>query len=464
MTSSHPRFPDLPTELPPNLQFVLRLSPSAMTLGLGNIRALLARLGSPEKRFRTVVVAGTNGKGSVTAMTASLLSANGTCTGRYTSPHVFSVTERIAVDDEPVALDEMEDAAARVAPLHGHIGFSYFEALTAIAFLIFVERGVEIAVLETGLGGRFDATNVTDPLVTVLTNIALDHRRILGATEEEILREKLGIVRSGVPFLIGGFRPALREIISEKAARERVPLIGLEELGKVTPVAAGRVHIVTPSGDYGEMALPFAGTHQHVNALLAVGAAERVAGRIEAVARGIAAAYLPGRFERFERAGKTFIIDVAHNDAALCAVADELAAGSPRAHNAVVLGLMKRKELEKAPRRLLGAAARLYFVAPDLPDGPEDAAFTPQELYARYFHALFSPLRPSPTAAPADQSSLTEMHGDAILWNRMGVEDQWMRLLGTLSQPDHPCRNILITGSHHVVEQFGRRLLGRAGC
>ena len=450
MTSSRRRFPDLPTELPPHLKFVLGLSPSAMTLGLGNIRSLLDRLDHPEENFRTVVVAGTNGKCSVTAMTASLLHAQGMRVGRYISPHVFSVNERIAVDGQPVPLEEMENAAAEIAPFHAEIGFSYFEALTAIAFLVFVRRGVEVAVLETGLGGRFDATNVTRPLVTVLTSIALDHRRILGDTEEEILREKLGIVRGDVPLLAGEFTPELREIIEEKASREGAPFVALEDLGTITAIEGTRARISTPSGDYGEVTLPFAGAHQRINTLLAIGAAERVAGSLRHVGAGLSAAYLPGRFEQFEHAGRLFVLDVAHNDAALCAAADQLGVVSPREHNAVVLGLMKRKELYSAPERLLTVAARIYLVAPDPVAGVGAGAHTPQSLYAQYIHRLLS---------PGPGSSLTDLRSDAILWNQTGVEDQWRRLLGTLCHTDNPCRTILVAGSHHVVEQFGRRLL-----
>ena len=181
----------------------------AMTLGLGNIRALLARLGHPERTFKPAVIAGTNGKGSVTAMLASILGRNGHRVGRFISPHVYSVTERVSVDGAPVSVDEMEAAAGRVAALRDELTFSYFEALTAIAFLIFADLGVDYAVLETGLGGRFDATNAVEPVVTVITGISLDHRRILGDSEEEILREKLGITRRGVPLLIGKMSPQL---------------------------------------------------------------------------------------------------------------------------------------------------------------------------------------------------------------------------------------------------------------
>jgi dihydrofolate synthase/folylpolyglutamate synthase len=426
-----------------------------MTLGLGNIHALLERLDNPERAFRTVVVAGTNGKGSVTAMAASLLHAQGMRTGRYTSPHVFTVTERIAVDDEPVTVDEMEHAAARIVPLHREIGFSYFEALTAIAFLIFAERGVEVAVLETGLGGRFDATNVTNPLVTVITSISLDHRRVLGATEEEILREKMGILRPGVPLLLGALSPRLREIISERAARDRIPVIGLEELGEATPLGGRRVRIRTPLGDYGAATLPFGGAHQRTNALLAVGAAERVVGGLRDVPAAMDAAYLPGRLEEVAVAGKTFILDVSHNDASLAAAAEALAEISERGRAAAVLGLLRRKELDTAPGRVVASAARVYLVAPDPIAGHEDSGFAPHELYAAHFHRFLNRAR---ARGAAPRSSFPDLPCDAILWNRTDVGDQWDRLLRVLTHPDNPCGTILVAGSHHVVEQFARRL------
>src|SRR5712675_34060 len=156
-------FPDLSPNLPPSLKFVLGLSPSAMTLGLGNISALMEHLGHPERAFRSVLIAGTNGKGSTTTMLASILTREGLRTGRYISPHVFHVAERISVDGGFATIDELEAAAARIVPLRDDIPYSYFEALTAIAFWIFAQRGVEVAALEVGLGGRFDATNIVAP-------------------------------------------------------------------------------------------------------------------------------------------------------------------------------------------------------------------------------------------------------------------------------------------------------------
>jgi len=414
-----------------------------MTLGLGNITALLARVGNPERRMRTVVVAGTNGKGSVTAMLAGILAGDGVTTGRFTSPHVYSVTERITVNGEPVGIEALEAAAAVIAPLHADIGFSYFEALAAMAFLVFAERGVEVAVLETGLGGRFDATNVTRPAVAVITSISLDHRRILGDTHEEILMEKLGVTRAGVPLLVGPLKPGLLDRARARAAQDGFPVLTGEELGTIDPSGEPeRVRVCTPVCDYGVVPLPFPGVHQHDNLLLAVAAAERCLGRApKGLAGALAGVYLPGRFERHHRGDRTIIVDVAHNDASLCAAARALSAKSPRNKTAVVLGLLRRKELFEAPAEIVGAAGRVYLVSPEAPGG-EEAALAPHELFARYFHPL-----------------LTGQPTDAILWNRMGSgDDHWARLHAALGAPGNPFRTVLATGSHHVVEQFGRVL------
>lgn len=444
MTTNLRRFPDLPSTLPRNLEFILGLSPSAMTLGLGNIRSLLARLGHPEREFRSIVVAGTNGKGSVTAMLASILSSHGLRVGRFISPHVYSVTERVGVDGAPATVEEMEEAAARIAPLRDETPFSYFEALTAIAYLVFAKRGVEIAVLETGLGGRFDATNTVNPELSIITSISLDHRRILGDSEEEILREKLGITRRGVPLLIGELSAHLVHCVRERSERDGFPVVSLSELGTATETFARngdtRARVVTPLADYGEVTLPFPGAHQLVNTLLAVGAAERVVGRVGDLSAGLERAYLPGRFETVEEAGKTFVLDVAHNDSALSAAVGMLGRTWPREETALVLGLMRRKELFDFPKGVHTVASRLYLISPGGAD-----AFTPSELLDKL-----------------SGNGLKKSEMDVILWDRRDDgDDHWQRLLNHLRGPQCPHRRVLVAGSHHVVENFGKRLFSR---
>ena len=443
MTRSRRPFPD-PSALPPNLQLVLALSPSAMTLGLDHMRALMDHLGHPEQHFRAAIVAGTNGKGSTTAMLASILAAHGLRTGRYTSPHVFSVAERIMVDDDFASIDEMEAAAARLVPLRDEIPFSYFEGLTAIAFLIFAARGVDVAVLEVGLGGRLDATNIVEPEVSIVTSISLDHRRILGQTEEEILIEKLGVARPRVPLLVGALSKELREIVDARAAKDGTPVFGPDQLGRVSEVEEAfdgiAFRVQTPRADYGRVSIPFAGAHQVTNALLAIGAAERMLPALDGLRDALARAYIPGRFECIQRGRQTYVIDIAHNDAALIATADHLAAFRRRDDCAIVFGLLRRKELFDAPRHLLRSASCLCLIEPPSEPGSADNAFAPHELWARYF-------------APLLPNSATNV----MLWNPSGPRDDPMRrLVAWLDRSRYT--TVVATGSHRVVEEFGLRL------
>lgn len=442
-------FPDPLPKLPPNLEFVLGLSPSAMTLGLGNISALMDRLDHPERRFRSVLIAGTNGKGSTTTLLASILQHEGLRAGRYISPHVFHVAERIAVDGEPVSIDELEAAAARIASLRDEIPYSYFEALTAIAFLIFAARGVDVAALEVGLGGRFDATNVVDPVASVITSISLDHRRILGDTEEAILGEKLGVSRPGRPLLVGPLKPALIELARARAARDGFPLRTLDDVGRAEvrgeSLGGLEVALETNRANYGRVRVPFAGRHQAANALLAVGAAEAVLPALRHAREGLEGAFIAGRFQCVERGGRTFVLDVAHNDEALCATADHLAAFAPREETLLVLGLLRRKELFDAPAHLLRAAGTICLVEPEFEPGTTDTAFAPHELLDRFFLPLL------PDAAT-----------NVILWNRRdATDDSLARLAQRLEHGGSP-RVVLATGSHRVVQDFGRRIWSRA--
>ena len=448
MTRSRRPFPDPLIELPPNLKLILSLSPSAMTMGLDHIQALMDRLGRPERRFRSVLVAGTNGKGSTTTMIAAILSAQGLRVGRYTSPHVFRVDERIVVGDERVTIDEMEAAAARLVPLRDEIPFSYFEALTAVAFVIFAARKVDVAVLEVGLGGRLDATNVVEPDVSIVTSISIDHRRLLGDTEEKILFEKLGVARPGKPLLVGGLAPALRARVDAHAAQIGFPVWGPSDLGRVTNVEEAfdgiAFDVATSRADYGRLQIGFGGPHQATNALLAIAAAERMVPRLERLDEALRAAYIPGRFECVARGARTYVIDVAHNEASLVATADHLAAFRRREDCAIVFGLMRRKELFEAPRHLIDAASCLCLIEPPGEPGSDDDAYAPHELWA----TAFAPLLPNSGT-------------DVMLWNPIDSRDDPMRRL--LAWLDRSRFSVIVaTGSHRVVEAFGAHLFSDA--
>jgi dihydrofolate synthase/folylpolyglutamate synthase len=438
MKRNHPLFPDTPPPYPPNLSFILELSPSVITLGLGRIERLLDALGNPQRAFKSIIVAGTNGKGSVCALLSALLCEHGCRVGRFISPHVYSVTERVAVQEEPLPLERMERVASRIVPLHREIPFSYFEGLTALAFSVFAEESVEYAVLEVGLGGRFDATNAADPVLSILTSVSLDHRKLLGDTVDEIILEKLGITRTGVPLLCGRLSDGLMTIVRNRAKRDRFPVVAVDEIGTCRISGGGfgsmEVDVKTRKRDYGTATVAFPGVHQADNVVLAVGAAERILGEMSDVGPGLARAYLPGRFEHFLQEGRHVVLDVAHNDAALLGALATLRELSVPENDTLILGVMKRKELFDFPAAALGAAARHYFVRP-----PDEDACSPQELLARF-------------GVDAIQSK----RRDIILVDREWTDAARARFIGRVVAETPRGGVILITGSHRTVELFGR--------
>jgi dihydrofolate synthase / folylpolyglutamate synthase len=263
-------------------------------LGLERVRGALAALGDPQRRFTAVQLAGTNGKGSTAAMTESILRAAGVRTGLYTSPHLSRFTERIRVAGREADGDRLAALDARVAATG--VPLTYFEVATVLAFLFMAEEGVEIAVLETGLGGRLDAVTTCEPVATAITSIALDHREYLGDTLAQIAFEKAGIIKPGVPCFIGALAAEADEEIARVAQAANAPLarVGRELAAPEVPVA-------------------LLGAHQRANAALAVALATRALGRAptpEALARGLADVRWPGRLERV---GGDVVLDCAHN-------------------------------------------------------------------------------------------------------------------------------------------------------
>ena len=198
-----------------------------MKFGLENMKAICAALGHPERSFRSIIVAGTNGKGSVTAMTAAALHAAGYASARYTSPHLERIEERFVIGEREVATADLEDAADTVQTTVERLiadGVlealpTFFECATAIAFELFRRAGVEMAVVEVGLGGRLDATNVITPMAAVITTIDFDHQDLLGETLESIAREKAGVIKPGIPVIVGPVAPGARAVI-EATCRE----------------------------------------------------------------------------------------------------------------------------------------------------------------------------------------------------------------------------------------------------
>jgi dihydrofolate synthase/folylpolyglutamate synthase len=296
---------------------------------LDEIRMLLSALGNPQRQFPSVLIAGTNGKGSTAATLASILTASGLRTGLYTSPHLARANERIRLDRVEVDDDtfaglyfRVHDVAQQLV-LDGQLPQipSYFEILTAQAFVYFAERRVDIAVLEVGMGGRLDATNVVDPLLSIVTDISLDHTEWLGSTIAAIAREKAGILRRRGTMITLPQHPEANQVLGEVATE-----LGLRALNAahLLPPAA-----LNEDGSYCVQALgatirvdsPLTGAHQHRNVALAIAAAEELAGKHgfavtpTAIAEGVRKTLWPARLERMEKDGVRWILDVAHNPA-----------------------------------------------------------------------------------------------------------------------------------------------------
>lgn len=292
---------------------------TTIKFGLDTTRILLEALGHPDAVYPTIHVGGTNGKGSVSTLIAAVLREAGWKVGLYTSPHLCSFRERIVVDGVPVSEGAVAMWTATLEPLILAHGATFFEATTAMALADFAARGVEIAVLEVGLGGRLDSTNVVNPLVSGVTNVALDHQKYLGDTIEDIAREKAGIAKPNVPFVIGEKDPEVAGFLAREARHQirQADSTGTCDLTVVEP------HVVW----HGPLGL--AGPHQRRNAAVAQAMLgllpERYRPSEEQVAAGFAAAHAPGRFDRRGR----WLFDVAHNPDGIAALVEALEAEPP---------------------------------------------------------------------------------------------------------------------------------------
>lgn len=343
-----------------------RTAPTAAPGGgfdLGTMRRLLRGLGGPERAFRVVHVAGTKGKGSTVAMLAAVLTAAGHRVGCYLSPHVHALEERISVGGRPITAGDLVRAFADVMPVvdrldaavgPGRRGPTWFEVLTAVAFVHFARSGVELAVIETGLGGRLDATNLSRPVLSIITSIGLDHTRLLGSTIKAIATEKAGIIKRGCPVISAAGSPVADRVIVTTAARKRARLfqLGRDFVCQAVPrPAAGfdggealAVEVVNRSPRMPPQPMPpaepyaigMAGPHQVINAGV-VAVAARMLDRIgwpipeAAVAAGIRDTRLPARVEIRARR-PLLIVDAAHNVDSMKALMAAIAplAGRPR--------------------------------------------------------------------------------------------------------------------------------------
>jgi dihydrofolate synthase/folylpolyglutamate synthase len=356
----------------PGRPFLDSLELVGIKLGLDQIRALTDRLGRPQDRFRSIVVAGTNGKGSVTAMIERGLRAAGIRTGRYTSPHLVHLEERFAVDGAAASEQAVDAALERVRAASRSLTSppSYFEATTAMAFEIFRDAAVEIAVLEVGLGGRLDATNVVDPVAVAITAIDFDHQAYLGHTLEAIAREKAGVIKPGCLAVLAGNPPAVRAVVEAACARVTARLVYAPEgAPSAASIADGltTLSLRTPRGTYEKVRLGLRGRHQVDNAITAVRLLEELTPGGRAIPAGAIRTALedvewPARLELIRWKGHGILIDGAHNPGGVRALAGYVQETYGRKLPAVI-GIMGDKEIDDMIAGFARVASHFVFTA-----------------------------------------------------------------------------------------------------
>jgi dihydrofolate synthase / folylpolyglutamate synthase len=351
------------------VDFLFSLERFGIKFGLANIAALCAALGHPERAFRSIHIAGTNGKGSVTAMIDTAFRAAGHRAARYTSPHLVRLEERFVIDGSEVSSDTLDRSAERVQRAALDLVASgalealptFFECTTAVAFDLFRDAGVSVAVLEVGLGGRLDATNVVSPIATAIVSIDFDHQAQLGTTLASIAAEKAGIAKPGVPMVCGPVPAEAMDVIAEVCAERGAPLVRTD----ADAALARRV-----------MAIPLAlrGEHQRANAGVALRLLELVdadpsAGlSVPESARraGLSTAAWPGRLETIERGGCRVLLDAAHNPAGARALAGYLQTIAPDGVT-LVFGAMKDKSVASMLALLAPCARRIICTTAPTP-------------------------------------------------------------------------------------------------
>ncbi len=364
---------------------VRRLFPPLATgvhWGLERTEAALRALGDPHRRYASVHVGGTNGKGSVTSMVASVLRAAGVRTGCYTSPHLCSFRERMLVDGAALPEEVLLARAEEVRNVVLAFGLTFFEAATVLAFHVFAREGVQAAVVEVGLGGRLDATNVLLPEVSAVTNVALDHADYLGSTLPEIAREKGGIIKGGVPFVTAEREPELLAVLDE-IARERGTRVEPLPEDAVRDVRVRPDHTAfrARTGAWGEIEVrtPLVGRHQATNAALALLVLERLPERLRptdaAVLEGIASVEHRGRDEIRVTDGTTWLFDVAHNTAGVASLVDTIDRLDLPHPRVALVGVLGDKDWASMLPPLFTRVERAFLTQP--PSAPAERRWDP---------------------------------------------------------------------------------------
>ncbi len=456
------------------INYLYGLQKYGIKLGLEKTGMILSQLGNPQMDFRSIHVAGTNGKGSVSAMTASILMAHGFRVGLFTSPHLVSFTERIRINNERISESEVvsltEEIKSQISHLKSQIPEpTFFEFVTAMAFLYFSRNNVDWAVIETGMGGRLDATNVIIPEVSVITKISYDHREFLGETLTDIANEKAGIIKKGIPVVSAGQEREAEEVILTATGKNSSPLFiyGRDFCGTLKSCALHGItfdyhghELQTPDSELTNLFVPLAGEHQLFNACIATKAAmvamERAEGktselpsfRTSALREGLSNTRWHGRLEIVSD-DPVIMIDGAHNPDAAKALS-EFARKHLTDYNIIlIMGIMADKDIQGIMSPLLPVASEVIFTAPNY-----GRAASPQKLAEIALHMGFSS-KVSNSVREAIEMALSEfgVKSSELRMKRENV-DSAIAKLQTLNS-----KLILITGSFYTIGE-AKEILG----
>ncbi|WML59561.1 folylpolyglutamate synthase/dihydrofolate synthase family protein [Neobacillus sp. PS2-9] len=351
--------------------------------GLKRMEWMMDKLGSPEKKIQTIHVGGTNGKGSTVTYLRNILQVAGYSVGTFTSPYIEQFNERISVNGKPITDEELLHLANVIRPLADELeetelgGPTEFEVITAMSFYYFAEMGkVDVVVYEVGLGGRFDSTNILHPLVSIITNIGLDHTNILGNSYEEIAFEKAGIIKEHTPIFTAVKHPGALKVIENQAEKMKAPIYRLNQEFSISEhqslTKGEKFTLTTPSQAFNDFEISMIGQHQTENAALAVCAALYLnqEGSFlisdQAIREGLKKAYWPGRFEILSE-NPLVIIDGAHNEEGITALVKELSTRYKERHIHIVFAALKDKKLDEMIAKLDQVANQISFVSFDFP-------------------------------------------------------------------------------------------------
>ncbi|MEK6797577.1 MAG: folylpolyglutamate synthase/dihydrofolate synthase family protein [Planctomycetota bacterium] len=377
-----------------NYERLLRPGIGTPKMGLSRVQRILAALGNPHRTYKTVHIVGTKGKGSTATMLAAMIRACGHRVGLYTSPHVLDERERIMVDNGPISEPAFARAVAAVAAVTEKAKVpdpTYFEVLTAAAFRHFADRKVDIAIIEAGMGGRLDATNVITPEAVGITSISFDHMAQLGSTLEQIAREKAAVIKKKIPVISAPQRPNVREVLRDAAEAAQSPLRFADEevdfsyrfeFSRVAGKHA-RICLTTPQSRYEHVQVPLLGEHQAVNCSLALGLLDVLKSRgltidDQTAVNGLDDVKLLGRMQMISE-NPRILVDGAHNAASVDAVMRAIGQNITYDSMVVIFGCQKDKDIAGMIRRIQVGADKVIFTRTSSPRSAE-----PSELAAQY--------------------------------------------------------------------------------